>query len=201
MADILTPAADALIEPLMDCAAITTADEKWASAAGFAGLYEVSTLGRVKSIPRVAWRSDGRPQLVKGGILRPATRKCGGYQHVVLRKDGTHHTRTVHRLVLEAFVGLRPHDLECCHSNGNPQDNRLENLRWDTPKSNGLDRKIHGTANQGFGNPRSFLTPETIIAIRATAGTNRAVANVFGVSPETVRRIQNGLRWADVEAA
>lgn len=201
MADILTPAADAPIEPLMDCAAITAADEKWAPAAGFEGLYEVSTLGRVRSIPRVVWRSDGRTHSVKGGVLRPATRKRVGYQHVALRKDGAYYTRTVHRLVLEAFVGPRPPGLECCHSNGNARDNRLENLRWDTPKSNGWDRKIHGTSNQGFSNPRSFLTPETIIAIRSTAGTNKAVADAFGVNPETVRRIRKGLRWADVEAA
>lgn len=177
------------------------ADEDWAPAFGFEGIYEVSTLGRVQSISRVVWRIDGRHQLIKGRVLRPATRKVGGYQHVVLRKDGRYYSRTVHRLALEAFVGLRPANLECCHCNGNPRDNRLLNLRWDTPKANGSDRKTHGTANQGFKNPRSFLSPETIIAIREAPGTNRAVASAFGVSPETVRRIQKGLRWAEVGAA
>lgn len=201
MPDALTAAARTHAKPLMDSPADNRGVEFWAPAAGFEGLYEVSTLGRVKSLPRVVWRSDGRTHSVKGGILQPATRKCGGYQHVVLRKDGTHHTRTLHRLVLEAFIGPRPIGYECCHCNGNPQDNRLVNLRWDTPKSNGQDRKMHGTSNKGFSNPRSYLAPETIISIRATAGSDRVVADAYGVSPETVRRVRKGLRWADVKEA
>lgn len=198
MADILAPAADAPIEPLMDCAAITAADEKWAPAAGFEGLYEVSDMGRVKSLRRAYQRSDGLTGLLRERILRPATRQRG-HLHVVLRKNGAYHTRTVHRLVLEAFVGPRPRGLVCCHGNGNPQDNRLYNLRWDTPKANSNDARLHGTGNQGFRNPNARLTTELIIAIRSTAGTNRAVADAFGVNPETVRRIQKGLRWSDVE--
>ncbi len=50
----------------------------------------------------------------------------------------------VHILVLEAFVGPRPLGLEGCHDDGDPANNRLTNLRWDTPSSNAVDRVRHG---------------------------------------------------------
>jgi hypothetical protein len=56
-------------------------------------------------------------------------------------------TRKVHRLVLETFVGPCPDGMECCHNNGDPADNRLENLRWDTLSSNAYDRVEHGVHN------------------------------------------------------
>jgi hypothetical protein len=174
--------------------------EQWAPIPGFDGFYEVSTQGRVKSLERTVFRSDGQCMTVKQCIIKPHRRKSG-YVHVVLRKDNTAYTRTVHRLVLEAFVGLRPHGMECCHCNGIPDDNRLANLRWDTPLGNGFDRKAHGTANQGFSNPRARLTPAEIVAIRRAEGSNSKVAAAFGVSAETVRRIRKGIRWSFVEAA
>ena len=183
---------------LMELGGLTP--EQWAPAFGFEGLYEVSTEGRVKSLERTVFRSDGRCLTVKECILKPHCRKSG-YLHVVLRKDNTAHTRTVHRLVLEAFVGLRPHGMECCHCNGVPNDNRLANLRWDTPLENGRDRKAHGTANQGFSNPKSLLTPAEIVAIRHAEGSNGKVAAAFGINAETVRRIRKGIRWSFVEAA
>lgn len=171
--------------------------EQWAPVLGFEGLYEVSTTGRVKSLERVVMRSDGISYSIMERILK-SYKRSSGYLHVVLRKDNTPFTRTVHRLVLEAFVGIRPACMECCHQNGVPDDNRLSNLRWDTALGNGFDRKEHGTANQGLTNPNAFLTREQIKSIRAAQGTNRAVAALFGVSPETVRRIRKGIRWAEV---
>lgn len=52
--------------------------------------------------------------------------------------------RYVHRLVLETFVGPRPEGMEACHNNGDPTDNRLGNLRWDTRSENVKDAVRHG---------------------------------------------------------
>lgn len=175
-----------------------SADEGWIAAYGFEGLYEVSDAGNVKSVRRVTTRKDGSQYALEGCILRPYTRKFG-YKHVTLSRSGVNLTRTVHRLVLESFVGPRPSGLVCCHRNGIPGDNRLVNLRWDTPQANQADRLIHGTDNGGFGNPRAFLSRELIVAIREATGTHASVARWFGVSPETARRIRNGSRWAFVE--
>ena len=55
------------------------------------------------------------------------------------------HTRLVHRLVLEAFVGPRPEGMVARHLNGDPGDNRLENLAWGTQSENNYDKVRHGT--------------------------------------------------------
>ena len=54
----------------------------------------------------------------------------------------------MHRLVLAAFVGPLPEGKEVCHNNGNPGDNRLENLRYGTKSENNLDRVKHGTHHE-----------------------------------------------------
>ena len=53
--------------------------------------------------------------------LTPSITK--NYKHISLRKDNTSHTKRVHRLVLETFVGPCPGGMECCHANGNSLDN------------------------------------------------------------------------------
>ena len=80
-------------------------------------LYEVSTMGRVRSLHKRL------PH-----ILKPAP---GPYFQVVLIRDHLRYDRSVHRLVLETFVGYRPEGMVCRHLNGNSKDNRLTNLKWE----------------------------------------------------------------------
>jgi len=72
----------------------------------------------------------------------------------------------VHQLVLSAFVGPCPDGMQCCHNNGNRADNRLTNLRWDTPKSNSADRHKHGTVPFGARSGRAKLTEKQVLRIR-----------------------------------
>jgi hypothetical protein len=63
-----------------------------------------------------------------------------GYCLVNLDRDGRNHTRPIHRLVLELFVGPRPEGMEACHyPDADKNNNRLENLRWDTHGENAKD--------------------------------------------------------------
>jgi hypothetical protein len=68
-----------------------------------------------------------------------------GHLVVDLRNGGKRRMAKVHQLVLEAFVGSRPGGMEGCHNNGDGTDNRVENLRWDTPSENNFDLVRHGT--------------------------------------------------------
>lgn len=52
--------------------------------------------------------------------------------------------RLIHRLILETFVGPCPGGMECCHNDGDPTNNALSNLRWDTSKANKADMAKHG---------------------------------------------------------
>ena len=87
------------------------------------------------------------------------------YETVQLSRDGFQKIESVHRIVLLAFIGPCPQGLVGCHNNGNPRDNRLVNLRWDTPKSNTADRKKHGTHLCGVECHSAKLTETDVLAI------------------------------------
>jgi len=131
--------------------------EVWQPVQGYEGLYEVSDQGQVRSLDRAIKNSKGTYRL-KGKLLRP--RKGSGDYMLVTLYDVTRRAhKRVHVLVLETFKGDRPsprHD--ACHNNGDPSDNALRNLRWDTRKENHRDLVKHGTA--------WFLDPEKLEAQR-----------------------------------
>ena len=95
--------------------------------------YRVNREGEIQS----CWNRRGR----RGGMtdtwlpLKPIRRRWG-HVFVNLHKGGEKKPRFIHHLVLEAFVGPRPPGLICCHWDGNPANNHVANLRWDTYKSN-----------------------------------------------------------------
>jgi hypothetical protein len=105
--------------------------ERWALIPNWGGYYSASDAGRIWS------RYSER-------VLKPYPRP-EGHLLVDLRYNGARRVVRVHRLVLETFVGPCPDGMEACHANGDPADNRLVNLRWDTRRSNNLDRVRHGT--------------------------------------------------------
>lgn len=80
--------------------------------------------------------------------LKPGTMKSG-HKYVNIRVDGRQVSFTVHRVVLETFIGDRPDRMECRHLDGDPANNRLENLKWDTRAENTKDRTRHGKHNTG----------------------------------------------------
>lgn len=115
--------------------------ERWLSVVGYEGLYEVSDRGQVRSLPRPTHNGIGRP--IVGGILKPS-RLGGRYPAVSLYKDGKQRVRTIHRLVLESFVGPCTPGQQALHANDVNTDNRLENLSWGTSKKNAADRFRNG---------------------------------------------------------
>jgi len=105
----------------------------------------------------------------------------------------------VHRLVLLAFKGPPPRSgMEGAHNNGVPGDNRLENLRWDTPKGNAADRVIHGTEMFGMKNPRAKLTDKQILEIfeMSSSGVKgKDIAVVMQCTPANISSILCGKHW------
>lgn len=125
--------------------------EQWRSVADYEGYYQVSDHGRVRSLDRwieTVSRWGGPLRYFKPGrVLQPKMKKKAthAYQNVILSVGAKHDTRQIHRLVLETFRGPCPDGMEGCHDNGDLTDNRLANLRWDTPSANAYDRVKHGT--------------------------------------------------------
>jgi hypothetical protein len=109
--------------------------EQWRPVSGWEGLYEVSDLGRVVSLPR-ARRSTSV-------TLRPA-RDRDGYLQIVLAYGDRKETRKVHHLVGEAFNGTRPDGAQTRHLDGDPSNNTASNLTWGTNAENQADIVRHG---------------------------------------------------------
>jgi hypothetical protein len=107
----------------------------------------------------------------------------------------------VHTLVLEAFVGPRPPDLQCRHLNGNPADNRLTNLQWGTCLENTLDQYIHGVRPMGSTHGSSKLDETKVIEILALLKQGvpkRKIGRLYGVRDYTIHLISKGETWKHV---
>lgn len=112
-------------------------EEIWRDVLNFEGYYQVSNLGRVRSVDRFVNYKKGfnSKALKKGRLLSPKISNKG-YLHLTLMKEGKNYYKSVHRLVAEAFIP-NPNNLPYInHINENKIDDRVENLEWCTPKHN-----------------------------------------------------------------
>lgn len=155
--------------------------ENWKNVVDFEGIYEVSDFGNIRS--------------AKTKQLKKITIDAFGRPYLGLWKNNKQKIVRPHKLVLEAFVGKAPKGMECCHNDGNQQNNKLNNLRWDTPKNNHADKLKHGTSNTGERCNWAKLTKAQVIAIRADTRTQKEIAVEYGVQQSQISRIKNGIRW------
>jgi hypothetical protein len=114
--------------------------ERWLPVVGYEGFYEVSDLGRVRSLPRVK-RNGCR---MAGRILTLGRHKHG-YPVANLWMDNRYQTRTVHTLMAEAFLGPAPDGTEVRHLDGDSAHCVLSNLTYGTHGDNMQDSLSHGT--------------------------------------------------------
>ena len=103
--------------------------ETWRTIRGYAGKYEVSNYGHVRA---------------RTGCLKSARPTNGGHLYVDLWVDGSRKREYVHQLVITEFVGVGEPGQEVRHLNGDPQDNRVANLRWGTRSENMMDEVNSG---------------------------------------------------------
>lgn len=85
----------------------------------------------------------------------------------------------------------------CRHLDGNPSNNRPENLRWGTAKENSDDMIRHGTRLYGESNHKAKLSEQQVLDIyaRRIRGNARALADEMGVKEWTVYKIWSGDNW------
>lgn len=164
---------------------------KWRSIPGYP-MYMVSDEGTI-------WSKR------KKGMMTPNTKGTGGYPKVHLSFKGNHKSFTIHRLVLIAFIGLRPRGYESAHLNGVCTDNRLSNLAYVTTKENNLHKKIHGTQSRGVEIGVSKLNEDKVREIRryyvpnSKDNNTRALAKRYGVGDTAIWRIVRNKTWRHVK--
>ena len=172
--------------------------ERWLPVPGYEGLYEVSDLGRVRSLDRdVATRNSVRHY--RGRILRQMIDNHG-YPEVGLSLVGDVKTWHAHSLVLTAFAGRCPPGMECRHGPGGKQDASLSNLCWGTRTENIADRLRDGQDNYGEHSGQAKLTWEKVRDIRrrvANGEYQSDLAAEYRVCKQTVCLVVHNRTWIE----
>ncbi len=172
---------------------------------GFPG-YKVGDDGSVwsciKMIPQKGGRFGFKSKIGKRRLrrLQPGTNNRGdGYGLVVLRRKGRSYTRTIHRLVLETFIGLRPPGCQCRHLDGNTSNSCLSNLQWGSPKENAADKYAHGTQQYGESHHRLKYSEKRILRILSKGYSGMKPVEISkeeNISREYIARILRGDVWS-----
>ena len=182
---------------ILDPSDWTRAGEQWRPVIGWEGTHEVSDLGRVRVLPRPLTLARGGKRLFPGKILRGG--HSGPYRNVLLCRKNACHTRLIHRLVMEAFLGPAPAGMCVNHINFDRNDNRLRNLEYVTYSENTRHSLRAGRmrSQKGERNPGSKLTEAQVLRIRALEGERpaREIGQRYGVGAAIIRAIWRRRAW------
>lgn len=175
-----------------------THTQTWKPIPGYEGIYEASNHGNIRSLDRTVEHINGYNRTLRGRTLQPVTNPRHGHLTVVLSKNGIRHRRYIHQLVMEAFVGPRPHGQLVRHLDDNPTNNHLQNLAYGTQTHNMQDALTNGR-NRNASKPACkrghTLAGDNIIPSkgkhgwRACKACNRAQSYVY-YHPELKASIQ-----------
>jgi len=170
--------------------------ENWKPTESCYGLYEVSSIGRVRQ-GKGGQRRNGR-------ILKTTPNAQTGYvQRRIVLDDGSSTYALVHRLVAEAFIGPIPSGMQVNHLNGNRSDNRVENLEIVTSSENNLHafRVLNRETPKGEKHPMAKLTEEIALEIRwlfAVGARQFQLAKEYMLDPTVIRDIVHRKRWKHI---
>ena len=134
-----------------------------------------------------------------GRSLKPDIDKRNRQRVTLKNKSGKFGKRFVSNLILEAFIGQRPHiNYQACHNDGNVTNNTLENLRWDSPSGNQQDKFKHGTDSSGSRSPVAKLSDQDVIEIIKQYNNGIAleiIAQRFNVTSSNICAIGKRKTW------
>ena len=165
-------------------------------------MYKVDSLGSVYSYRKPygpgRWIESETPKK-----LRPCIDK-NGQPRVILMKDGKRKNMCVSYLVISTFLGDRPDGMFVCHNNGIPGDNRIGNLRYDTPLNNSADRKNHNTSfgakgeNHGIAKLNDQKVKLARLLFTQFGWGNKKICSLLGVSAGAMYAVLKNITWKHI---
>lgn len=158
--------------------------ETWRPVKGYESFYEVSDLGRVRSLSRTIVKKNGVKQNKVGKLLKPC-KSGNGYYYVVLTKNSHSKSKRIHILVAKAFIPNPENYQQVNHLDGDKSNNKLSNLEWCTPHQN----QYHAVTTGLFHNPviLQFKGGKLIGAYHST----RDAAKATGLDCRAIGRCAN----------
>lgn len=177
--------------------------EIWKDVVGYEGLYQVSNLGRVKSLAR----KINRGQYIedRGDVFMTLFLNRQGYFTVMLSKNGKKKQHRVHQMVARAFIPNIENKEMINHIDCNTQNNRVENLEWCTNSENQLHAIANGLKRDiGVNHNLSKLKQEDVRFIREhykfrdKIYNTRSLAEMFNVSKSTINDIVLGKSYLSI---
>jgi hypothetical protein len=170
--------------------------EVWKDIDGWQGLYQVSNIGRIKSLERRLLK-----RIKPESILKPRLNH-NGYLRILFRTKKHYKNEFVHRLVANTFLLKYSEKLQVNHINGIKTDNNVSNLEWCTPSENRIHAYKTGLQNRAKGQNHSMskLTEDQAKEIKyGFIGMNHLeVAKIFGITRHAVGLIRNNKRWTHI---
>ena len=187
--------------------------ENWKPVVGYEGFYEVSDLGRIRSVAKTVRSScrNGGKRFRPAKMLR-LKQRSNGYLSCSLSKDGVIRDALVHRLVARAFIPqMSETDVFVNHKNLNKTDNRVDNLEWCTPAYNNHHARENGVMPPSPMRKRIVCVDTGVVfpsSYQAAEWVNANQKQFAGQVAQMARRIRGcasgitkhayGYRWRDV---
>lgn len=171
--------------------------EIWKDIKGYEKLYQVSNLGKVKS-------------LAKNGSLKEKNMKLrqdkDGYFTVGLRNGKVHKWVKIHRLIAVHFIANPLNKKIVCHKNDIKTDNSIKNLYWGSPKENTRDLIVHGNFpdKKGEKSGTAKLNEKQVRVIKhifniANRISDKVIGEIFKVSRICIVDIKTGRTWGHIK--
>lgn len=175
-------------------------NEIWKDVIGYEGLYQVSNLGRVKSLPHYIDHNYGGKALTKGKILTKRIR--AEYYSVTLSKDGILKQFKLSRLLALAFIPNPENKPEVNHINGIKTDDNLKNLEWVTrsENQNHAYKNCLQSGRKGESHHMVKITESQARKIKYEHKdlTQNQIANIYGITFQNVSNIKLGKSWKHI---
>jgi hypothetical protein len=165
-------------------------EEIWAPIAGYEDLYEVSNMGRFRSLPRIRRAKCGKTAFNKGKILAPQRSVAGGYLRVALSKDGKVKDEFAHRIVAKAFLQNPEGKPAVNHDDGDKTNNKVSNLEWSTHKEN-MDHAVETGLHKGAWRRLTDDDKELILTMLRQQKPLNDIAKAANCSRCTIERYKH----------